>query len=83
MEMHVLKIWPAAFEAVIDEVKTWEVRYADREFKPNDRLILREWNSEQAEYTGRECIAYVGYVDDLGKYGVDNYVGMSISLTPQ
>jgi hypothetical protein len=40
---HDLKCWPEFFCPVRDRLKTFEVRYNDRDYKVNDRLYLREF----------------------------------------
>jgi len=47
------KIWPKFFQQIIDGNKAFELRLADFECKPGDILVLREWNPETKEYTGR------------------------------
>ncbi|HEN3636303.1 TPA: DUF3850 domain-containing protein [Yersinia enterocolitica] len=51
---HQLKILPEYFQAVIDGRKKAELRTNDRDFKVGDYLLLAEWESGAAEYTGRE-----------------------------
>lgn len=62
MAHHELKTWPAPFQAVIDGKKTYEFRRNDRNFQVGDRLWLREWNNETAQYTGRNAVAEVSYI---------------------
>ena len=48
------KVWPEYFQMIIDGKKKFEFRLADFELKEGDTLILKEWNPETKEYTGRE-----------------------------
>ena len=74
------KVWPKYFQAIIDGKKTYELRLADFEVKEGDLLILREWNPETKEYSGRVIEKKVTYVartkefsfwseEDIEKYG--------------
>ena len=47
---HELKILPMYFQAVWDGKKTFEVRKNDRGYKPNDILVLKEYDG--TKYTG-------------------------------
>ncbi len=47
------KIWPVHFEKILKGEKKFEVRLADFSCNPGDVLVLREWNPETKEYTGR------------------------------
>jgi len=51
-DMHVLKTWPAPFQAIADGRKKHEVRKADRSFKVGDVIRLREWDPERARLAG-------------------------------
>lgn len=75
------KIWPEAFQAIVDGRKTYEVRLADFQCQPGDVLFLREWNPESGEYSGRSIKKEVTYVkktkdmkfwtpEDVDRYGL-------------
>ncbi len=74
------KVWPEYFQKIIDGVKTYELRLADFECKLGDVLVLREWDPETKEYTGKvieKTVTYVGKTkgqtfwpkEDVEKYG--------------
>ncbi len=74
------KIWPAYFDKIMSGEKTFELRLADWECNPGDTLLLREWDPETKQYTGREIEKTVTYVlktkdvtlfpkEDVEKYG--------------
>ncbi|MDP2736972.1 MAG: DUF3850 domain-containing protein [bacterium] len=74
------KIWPKYFEKVLSGDKKFELRLADWECNIGDTLVLREWNSETKEYTGRQIEKEVACVvkskdlimfsdEDIEKYG--------------
>ena len=69
MAQHNLKTWPGSFSDVVDGVKTFEIRRNDREFQVGDVLILKEWDNETKEYTGRSLACRVQYLVQ-GQYGL-------------
>ena len=74
---HELKIWPAYFEPVLKGDKTFEYRVNDRNYQLHDTLLLREYDPEKKEYSGREIevtITYILYVAGNG----NNYAIMAI-----
>jgi len=56
------KTWPEYFEAICKGHKTFEVRLADFECKKGDILILREWDPEKKDYTGRTIEKKITYI---------------------
>ena len=56
------KILPQYFEKILSGEKTFELRLADWNCNERDVLILKEWNPESKEYTGRVIEKKVGYV---------------------
>ncbi|MBI4779442.1 DUF3850 domain-containing protein [Candidatus Falkowbacteria bacterium] len=74
------KVWPEYFEKILSGEKKFELRLADWECASGDILILKEWNPETKQYTGRQIEKEVGYVlktkdfnifskEDVEKYG--------------
>jgi len=63
------KVWPEYFQHILDGKKTFEVRLNDFEIKEGDMLVLKEWDSDTKEYSGRELEKKVGYV---GKWKIDD-----------
>lgn len=57
---HELKIFPMYFQAVWDGIKTFEVRKNDRDYRPNDILVLKEWNGKK--YTGSAVCKRIIYM---------------------
>lgn len=75
MVHHVLKTWPAPFEAVWRGDKTFEVRLDDRCYQKGDTFTLREWDRfgdcscptgehapDCARYSGRTIDGRIGHV---------------------
>lgn len=56
------KIWPEYFEKIISGKKKFELRLADFEIKEGDTLVLKEWNKDKKEYTGRKIETLATYI---------------------
>ncbi|MBI2106824.1 DUF3850 domain-containing protein [Candidatus Woesearchaeota archaeon] len=56
------RIWPEAFQKILDGIKNVELRLADFECNPGDILVLREYDPKTKEYTGRVIEKEVKYV---------------------
>ncbi len=74
------KTWPEYFEKILSGEKTYDFRLADFECNPGDTLVMKEWDPQTEEYTGREISKIVGFVgkvkdlafwpaEDVEKYG--------------
>jgi len=57
------KIWPESFQRILNGEKKFELRLADFDIKEGDIFLLREWNPETKEYTGRKIEKKVTFVD--------------------
>lgn len=79
MKVHNLKIKPCYFNDVIRGIKTFEVRYNDRDFKKGDYIILEEFNNH-GYYTGRFITAEIIYILKDDEYLKENYVVLGIKL---
>lgn len=62
------KILPEYFQAILDGKKSYELRLNDFEINPGDILVLKEWDKDKKEYTGRVLEKKVTYV---GKFKID------------
>jgi hypothetical protein len=83
MSEHRLKTWPGFFAGLADGTKTAEVRRNDRGFQAGDVLVLREFNAETDDYTGRSEVRIVSRVDDLRLItGVPGFVLLSFKEEP-
>lgn len=56
------KIHPEYFQKILDGDKTYELRLSDFEIRQGDILVLKEWDPNTENYTGRELEKTVGYV---------------------
>ena len=76
---HELKTWVEFFEDILKGNKKFEIRKADRDFQVGDILVLKEFDNNTLEYSGREINKIVTWIMKGGKFGLeDGYVVMSI-----
>ncbi len=81
MKTHELKTWPAMFQPTLDGDKPFEARFNDRGYQRFDTLILREWDPDTKEYTGRSCVRLITYV--LSGWGVQGgHVVLGLGQVP-
>ena len=76
------KTWLKYFQAILDGKKNYELRLADWECNEGDTLLLKEWDPETKNYTGREVSKKIKYVarfkindlfwprEDIERYGL-------------
>ena len=74
--IHELKIHPEFFEAVTSGKKTFETRFADRDYREGDLLALNEYTENG--YTGRCCLVKIDYILNVKDYVPKGFVTMSI-----
>jgi hypothetical protein len=48
------KTWPKYFDKIVSGEKSFELRLADFDIEEGDTLVLKEWDPETKEYTGRQ-----------------------------
>lgn len=61
--VHELKIDELYFKDILSDSKKFEIRYNDRNFKKNDKVILKEIDSDR-QFTGREVEVKIIYLTD-------------------
>lgn len=77
---HEKKVWPEYFQKILEGKKNFELRLADWQCNEGDILVLREWDPETKEFTGRTLEKKVIYIyktkdmkfwpkEDVKKYG--------------
>lgn len=76
--IHQLKIESKYFTQIVTGVKTFEVRYNDRDFHAGDYLGLNEITKDKRKETGRFLLVKVLNVFDNSTYVKDGFVIMSI-----
>ena len=56
------KAWPELFQKVFDGDKKFDLRLADWKCNEGDVLVLKEWNPDTKEYTGRILEKKITYI---------------------
>lgn len=59
MTIHDLKCHPQHFQCVFNGSKQFELRLNDRNYQIGDDLLLREWDPNTSEYTGKVTVKTV------------------------
>ena len=77
---HKLKISSYYFNDVANEIKTFEIRYNDRDYRVGDFLQLNEFDNITQRYTGRYVIARILYILQNEKYLQHKCVGLAIDV---
>lgn len=74
------KVWKEYFQLILDGKKKFELRLNDFKCREGDVLILKEWDEQKGEYTGRSINKTISYVlrtknlkfwqtEEIEKYG--------------
>lgn len=80
MNTHELKTVQPFFDEVMAGRKKFEFRKNDREFKTGDILILKEYDKEKDEYSGREIKVRVDYIlENYYSFDLQDFCIMSVS----
>ncbi|GGD05615.1 DUF3850 domain-containing protein [Enterococcus wangshanyuanii] len=74
--VHELKIDREYFMAVLEDLKKFEIRYNDRDFKVGDIVILKEIDSVNRKLTGRQIKTEITYITNYEQK--NNYVVFGI-----
>ncbi|WP_028592405.1 DUF3850 domain-containing protein [Paenibacillus massiliensis] len=75
---HQLKINKEFFDPVLKGIKTFEIRYNDRNFNVRDMIFLNEWDPFRELYTGRKVKGEITYITDYEQK--EDYVVFSFIL---
>jgi len=70
MKKHELKTHTQVFEHIKTGSKNFEFRLNDRDFQAGDKVILREYLPNLAQYSGESLIADIGFVLYGPNFGV-------------
>jgi hypothetical protein len=76
---HILKTDSVVFQAVLDRLKTYEIRFDDRDFHIGDTLLLKETKStgeamkkgKPLVFTGREITKKISHILRGPIYGLE------------
>ena len=75
--LHKVKLLSGFYQAVIDGIKPFEIRYNDRNYRKGDDIIFNEWKDDT--YTGRLCCAVIKDVFDIG-FLMPGYVAFTFQI---
>ena len=75
--LHKVKLLSGFYQAVIDGIKPFEIRYNDRNYRKGDDIIFNEWKNDT--YTGRLCCAVIKDVFDIG-FLMPGYVAFTFQI---
>lgn len=79
---HELKTWPDCFQAVFEGRKPFEIRLNDRDYRVGDQLLMREYDPERDDYTGRACERAIISLMEGGRFGLqDGYVALGLDTS--
>jgi ParB family transcriptional regulator, chromosome partitioning protein len=67
---HELRTWPEAFQAIWMRRKTAEFRKDDREFREGDELLLKEFDPEPGQYSGRMILVTITDIRRGPEFGI-------------
>lgn len=82
IRVHELKTWTEYYNAVnhpnIKYRKNFEVRKNDRDYQVGDYLLLKDYNPETKEYSGKECFRLITYILDKQPFVSEGYIIMGL-----
>ncbi len=76
---HELKIWPEYYEVVRSGLKTFEIRKNDRGFQVGDTLLLREYDANSEEFTGRSITRSITYIVEGPPFMAEGWAVLGIA----
>lgn len=78
MKLHLLKSYPYNFQMVVDKTMSFQLRFADRDYRVDDLIFLEEYSGDTG-YTGRTQLAKINNII-LGDGLEDGYVILNMEL---
>ncbi len=85
MKFHQLKTWPQFFDDIEADLKPFEIRNNDRDFKVGDTLILRRFDPLTKKYTGKHLVREIGYITSVDDWSDirTNLVVLGLKKSPK
>ena len=78
MKLHLLKSYPYNFQMVVDKTMSFQLRFADRDYRVDDLIFLEEYSGDTG-FTGRTQLAKINNII-LGDGLEDGYVILNMEL---
>lgn len=78
MKLHLLKSYHYNFQMVVDKTMSFQLRFADRDYRVDDLIFLEEYSGDTG-YTGRTQLAKINNII-LGDGLEDGYVILNMEL---
>ena len=73
MNVHLLKVWPAEFLAILEGRKRHEFRKNDRQYQLGDHITLREFNPRKPHgdrFSGDEIDVKITHISRGPEFGI-------------
>lgn len=84
MSEHMVKCWPAYYDAIERGDKTFDVRRDDRGYQKGDTLSLHRYEIGFGYHTGCILKRQITYVLTGGQFGIEpGFVVLALSSTPR
>lgn len=78
-KIHIIKTLPEYYKASADGIKKFELRKNDRDYRPGDILVLKEWETATG-YSGRGSRAEITYIITESEYLAPGYAALGIEI---
>ena len=70
---HKIKCIQPFYDAVLNGLKNFEIRYNDRDYKVGDEVLLMEYNPLTEIFTGKDILIRIDYLLSGSVYLKDGY----------
>lgn len=62
VKVDTVKIWPEYFQAQKQGIKNFEIRRNDRDYQVGQIIVLKEFDPQKNEFTGRKIYCLITYI---------------------